>query len=172
MPRKRSAWPGWSPRKTLLLPISPREWAPPRGTLELDGVRLQAKRELHMTLIGAALAQELREGGWVRTHAIRDAFAAQDWNFARTGIINFLRKPAGGGERQAYSLIERIELPAMAEFHRALGKLLRSRLPVPPPHVTLYTAGKRSGIGLADSATLQRYRVRTISEQALAKLAK
>ena len=51
MDRMRSAWPGWTARKTLVLPIDPREWAAPRGMLELDALHLQAKRELHITLI-------------------------------------------------------------------------------------------------------------------------
>jgi hypothetical protein len=169
MNKTLSAWPGWSARKTLVLPIRPREWPPPRGALELDALRLRPKRELHVTLIGTTLAQALRDAGWVRTRAIRDAFTALDWRYVRTGVLLLLCQPAGGGHARAHSLIERIELPAMADFHKALAGLLQRRLPVPPPHVTLYTAGRHSGIGLPDERSLQRYRVRTVGHEELAQ---
>jgi hypothetical protein len=161
-------WPGWSSRKTLLLPIASRTWRPPRGTLELDAVRLQAKRELHVTLIATSLAQELRDAGWVRKPEIREAFAALDWAYTRTGVLHFLRKPADAHSVQAHALVERIEMPAMAAFYQVLAGLLQRPLPVPPPHVTLYTAGKRSGIGLPDEPSLQRYTVRAMDYDALA----
>jgi hypothetical protein len=168
MDKTSNAWPGWSAHKTLVLPIHPRQWAPPRGALELDALRLQAKRELHVTLIGTALAQELRDAGWVRTRAIRDAFAALDWRYVRTGVLLLLHKPADGNA-PTHSLIERIEMPAMADFHNALARLLQRPLPVPPPHVTLYTAGRPSGIGLPDERSLQRYSVRTVSREELTR---
>lgn len=168
MDKRFNAWPGWSARKTLVLPIHPRQWPPPRGTLELDALRLRARRELHVTLIGTALAQELRNAGWVRTRAIRDVFTALDWRYVRTGVLLLLRKPADG-HAPAYSLIERIEMPAMADFHKALARLLQRPLPVPPPHVTLYTAGRPSGIGLPDERSLQRYSVRSVSHEELTR---
>ena len=60
-------------------------------------------------------------------------------------------------------------MPAMADFHTALAGLLQRPLPVPPPHVTLYTAGRHAGIGLPDESSLQRYSVRTVSHEELAR---
>src|SRR3546814_3240457 len=64
----------------------------------------------------------------------------------RSGHCLLLRKSfAEDGQASiAHSLVELVDLPAMAPFQRALGRLLGRQLPVPPPHVTLYTADRKS----------------------------
>ena len=93
------------------------------------------------------------------------ALAAQDWRFTRTGRRWLLRKPfvADGRVQLAHSVIERVELPAMASFHRVLGCLLGRELPAPPPHVTLYVAGQPHGIGVSSEARLRAFAVREVS---------
>src|SRR3546814_11617799 len=68
----------------------------------------------------------------------------------------------------AHSLVELADLPAMAPFHRALGRLLDRQLPLPPPHVTLYTAGRAQGIGVSSPARLRAFVVRRIEAGELA----
>jgi len=87
-------------------------------------------------------------------------FEAQDWSFRRSGEYLLLRKrePARGRSRTVHSVIERLEMPAMAGFHRALGERLGLELPVPPPHVTLYVAGTGQGIGVPDEAAFRALR--------------
>ena len=101
---------------------------------------------------------------WLAT-AVATALAAQDWRFTRTGRRWLLRKPfvADGRVQLAHSVIERVELPAMASFHRVLGCLLGRELPAPPPHVTLYVAGRPHGIGLSSEARLRAFAVREVS---------
>jgi hypothetical protein len=67
-----------------------------------------------------------------------------------------------GHVRVAHSIIELIDLPAMAHLHRALGRLLGRQLPVPPAHVTLYTAGCAQGIGVSSPARLRAFAVRRL----------
>ncbi len=55
----------------------------------------------------------------------------------------------------------------MAPLHRELGRLLGRELPVPPPHVTLYTRGAAHGIGVASETAL---RTLTVREVAVAEL--
>ena len=159
MPRAR--WPGWTRQHTLLLPVARDAWPPPDAPVTLRGITLHPKRELHVTLVGRRLGRELQAAaasGRIDGEAVRHAFEPQDWHWTRTDRCTLLRAPPsrrGGPTR--YSLIEHIELPAMAAFHAALGVLLGRPLPVPPPHVTLHVAGTRRGIGLPDAATLARF---------------
>lgn len=157
--------------QTLILPIPASCWEPPAQPVTLDGIRLEPKDELHATLIGGALGSELRRSlDPARLEREVDTlFRRFDWAFSRTGRFLLLCKPfrEGGRLRVAHSVIEFIELPAMAPFHRALGQLLGRELPVPPPHVTLYVAGRREGIGIRDRGQLRGLAVRAVSASEL-----
>lgn len=167
------AWPGWTPQKTLVLPIPPERWPPPSTTVTVDGVTFQPKRELHVTLIGRGLGQSLhgepgRRG--FRVQSVREAFGRLEWNFSRTGQYLRLEKRelAGRGRGRAIgAIIERIELPALAQFYDSLADLLGRKLAIPPPHVTLYTAGRSQGIAVPDVPTLQRLAVREVAASEL-----
>lgn len=151
------------PVHSLVLPIPPGRWPPPRVAIELDGLRLAPKSELHVTLVGRALGTELRATFGDRVDALVEAARdARDWRFDRTGHLRLLRKPFLGDDGHttlAHSLVELVHLPAMAPFQRALGRLLGRQLPVPPPHVTLYTAGLPQGIGVSSPARLRAFTV-------------
>lgn len=162
MPRTR--WPGWTKQGTLLLPIPPDAWPPPSTPVTVAGITLHPKRELHVTLVGSRLGRALRvaaEQGRIASDAVRGAFEARDWAWASTGERTLLRAPAKRrGDPARHALIEHLHLPAMAAFHADLGTLLGRSLPIPPPHVTLYVAGTRQGIGLPDPETLEACRSR------------
>lgn len=153
--------PGFPP--TLILPVPSTRWPPPVAPITVDGVTLAPKPELHITLIGNRLARELELAlGPTRASAVvASAFATGDWGFARTGRRLLLRKPLppDGTPDFAFSFIELVELPAMAPLHAALGRHLGRQLPVPPPHVTLYTAGCDSGIGVTSPGRLRAFTV-------------
>ena len=155
-----------TPQHTLVLPIPPRAWPPPAQPVMLDGLRFAPKRELHITLVGSALGRELRAAvaGSSLDSIIAAAVAAQDWHFTRRGRLLRLQTSIedASAPPTVGSIIELIDLPAMAPFHAALARLLDRPLPVPPPHVTLYTQGSANGIGVASDADLQRMTVRTI----------
>ena len=156
---------------TLVLQIAPERWPPPRVAAGIDGVQLEPKAELHVTLVGRALGAELRATFGDRADALVTAARdAHDWDFERRGDWLLLRKPltVDGHAVITHSLVERIDLPAMAPFHRALGRLLGRQLPVPPPHVTLYTAGRAQGIGVASPARLRAFAVREVAAAELA----
>ena len=154
----------------LVLPIAPERWPTPTIAIELDGVRLAPKPELHITLVGRALAAELHTTFGSRAEAHVDAARrAHDWRFQRTGHCLLLRKPftEDGHAAIAHSLVELVDLPAMAPFQRALGRLGR-QLTVPPPHVTLYTAGRPQGISVSSPARLRAFTVRPVGLHELA----
>ncbi len=163
--QRHVAWPGWSPQKTLVLPIAPVVWPPPVETLKVDGLTFLPARELHVTLVGRWLGPALQsEPG--RGQAVRDAFMRLDWGFTRTGELLRLEKHeltgSGGPGRTIGSIIERIEMPAMTAFYDQLAVLLGRGLSIPPPHVTVYTTGRSQGIAVPDVATLQRLTVHEV----------
>lgn len=149
--------------RTLILPIPPDRWVPPCAPATVDGVQLAPKSELHITLIGRRLGDELHAqfDSTYLDSAIAAARDAHDWRFGRTGRHLLLRKPIAG-DRLAHSLIEMIDLPAMAPFHGALGRMLGRQLQVPPAHVTLYTAGDPRGIGVSSPGRLRALAVREV----------
>jgi hypothetical protein len=155
--------PHWTHAGTLLLPVAPEALPLPAPVLHLDGIELARKRELHVTIVGSALAARLRaapDHADASRAAIDDTIARLDWRWRRCRAWTLLCNREGGQRRHA--LVEHVALPAMAEFHRRLGESLGRQLPVPPAHVTLYTAGGGNGIGLPDAATLARLRVRDV----------
>lgn len=174
-PENATPWPGWTPQKTLVLPIPADKWPPPTSAVVIDGLTFEPKSELHVTLIGRGIGQSLHgEPGGRRAHRlqdVREAFADFDWEFAHTGLFLRLEKrelPGHGRGRAIGSIIERIEMPALAAFYDVLAHLLERGLSIPPPHVTLYTTGRARGIGIPDAATLQRLTVREVEPSELA----
>jgi len=172
-PLVEATWPGWSPEKTLVLPIPPEVWMPPVRPVELDGVEFRPKDELHVTLVGRTLGRQLHDtlGERFRTCAVRAAFEALDWRYTRTGEYLRLEKTISmksGEARPVGAIIERLSMPAMKGFHRALGDLLGRKLAVPPPHVTLYTFNRDDGIGIPGPSKLRAWTVRRVREEELA----
>ena len=172
-PNVEPGWPGWTSEQTIVLPIAADVWAPPFAPIELDGIEFRPKDELHVTLVGKALGRQLCEtlGERFRTCAVRAAFEALDWRFERTGQLLRLQKTIrmkSGDSRVAGSIIERVTMPALPKFHRALGDLLGRRLPVPPPHVTLYTSNRDDGIGVPSPAKLRAWTKRRVSAEEIA----
>ena len=160
---------------TMLLPIDPGQWSPPVRGLHLDHIDFAPKPELHLTLIGSRLGRELHATlapAFLRAQLER-ALAKQDWRFTRSGRWLLLTQRTGNGHDAAAgagwrgSIIEPVELPAMRPFHAALGLLLGRQLPVPRPHVTLYTAGDPRGIGLPRPSGLRAVTVRELDSTVL-----
>lgn len=144
---------------SLILPIARGDWPPPDAPITIDGIRLQPKAELHVTLVGTSLGEELlRSVARPRLHdTVARVLAAHGTAPQRTGVLHLLRKPfdENGRRGTTHSVIEHVYLLAMAPLHAALGRLLGRQLPVPPPHVTLYTADDGRGIGVSSPARLR-----------------
>ena len=150
--------PAWTDAGTLLLPVAAAAWPRPDMPLQLDGIAFVPKRELHVTVVGRALGAELVKAGL--RDAVASACAPLDWRFVR--CEGWLRLQDRSGGRRRDSIIERIELPALGILYATLGALLGRQPPVPPAHVTLYTAGDEHGIGVPDATVLARRTVRRI----------
>src|SRR3546814_20371522 len=78
---------------TLVLPIAPERCRPPAAAIELDGLRLAPKPELHITLVGRALGAELHAAFGDRAEdLIASARRPHDCRFDRTGPCLLPRK--------------------------------------------------------------------------------
>ncbi|AXK73289.1 hypothetical protein DWG18_14045 [Lysobacter sp. TY2-98] len=153
-----TTWPGWSNDNTLLLPLAD---APPTKGFDFDGRHFDAKKELHVTLVGRALGAELRRAFGERLDvATRPAFEALDWSCERTGQHRLIERADTGGDGErgtVASVIELVHLPALDWYYRWLGDLVGRQLAVPPAHVTLYTHGKTRGIGIPTARSLRAW---------------
>ncbi|HVF35004.1 MAG TPA: hypothetical protein VND91_06740, partial [Candidatus Saccharimonadia bacterium] len=161
-------WPGFRPDGTLVLPIDDRSGAWPARPLKLDETRFAPKRELHVTIVGRALGARVAEALSRESLAERelaDAFEALDWSHDDTDAFVWLRKVKPEGV--ADSIIELVDLPALAAFHFALGRRLGDRLAVPPAHLTRWVRGDPEGIGVPDDAALHELTVRLVAREEL-----
>ncbi len=168
-----ATWPGWSARRALVLTLPAERWAPPPSSVLIDESWFAPQRELHVTVANRRLGQQLHPDlgtARPRVKAARTAFERLDWRFRRTGRFMRLEKhelASFGHGRRIGSIIELIELPAMAMFYRELEIMIGRELLVPPPHITLYTLGRSRGIGVPDDAALRRLKVRDVSAREL-----
>ena len=167
-------WPGLGPGGTLVLPLPEAEARVVRAAhVTLDGVRFDAKPELHVTLVGRGLGARLAMSIAARRFTAEDVaqrFDALDWSYAPTDAWVWLRKPKD--DVVAESLIELIDMPAMPVFHFALARLLGDVLASPPPHVTHFVRGDPEGIGVPDEATLRAATVRLVARDELLEQAR
>ncbi|TZF89520.1 hypothetical protein [Cognatilysobacter lacus] len=153
-----TTWPGWTQDDTLVLPLDD---SPPTAPLEIDGRVFAPKQELHVTVVAHALGRELRDVLGDRLEAgTRPAFEALDWSYRRTEQRRVIRRPGVGDDGKPgtlASVIELVEMPALGFYHRWLGELLGRQLTMPPAHITLYTHGKASGIGIPTERCLRAW---------------
>jgi hypothetical protein len=157
----RPAWPGYSARGTLVLPL-PACWLaglPP--LLEVDGVVLGRKSEAHLTLLDREAAARIREA--CPDDEVQALFRAHDWTVLATGERWLLRKTLASG-RIAHSLVAIVAAPGLSAFRRDLVAYCGVPLPEALAHVTLYVAGKPTGIGVPDVDAFARLRVRRLDE--------
>lgn len=163
-----SAWPGWTANGSLILPLDD---ALPMQPVHVDGRTFAPKPELHVTLVGTALGAELADVLGDRLEAAtRPAFEALDWRLRRTGrgaLIEKTGRTDAGHRGPVASIVEFVELPALPHWYRWLGRLLGRELPLPPPHVTLYTHACAKGIGIPTRRALRAMRRRSLDPATL-----
>lgn len=155
-------------KQTIVLNIPPSLWQPPTAAVSIGGDMFIPKSELHVTLIGSALFDEIHRqlSLRVRRRLFADARSAQ-WRIDRAGELRLLehldpRQPEVAPVR---SIIELIELVGVEDFYRAFEQEIGRQLPRPPSHVTLYTLRDGEGIAVPDAGSLRRLSVRTLARE-------
>lgn len=158
-------------KHTLVLNIPASLWPPPTGDVQVDGLTFSPKDELHVTLMGQALFDEMHAqlSLRVRRRLLAEARTWQ-WRIDRTGELRLLEHhdPTQPGSPPARSIVETIDLVGAEDFYRLHEQHSGRQLPRPPPHVTLYTLGDAGGIGVPDQASLRRLTARTLAREELA----
>lgn len=161
-------WPGTTPDGALLLHLDALAYATAPDLLALPECTLARKREFHVTVLGRAVGAAIAAA--IGDDRLAAAWHEQDWRLKRTGVCRLLRRTQPADSRDgcsepdtAWSVIESIELPAMAAFRLAVARLARIELPIAPPHVTLYVAGDPGGIGVPDHTALAALSVRMLT---------
>jgi len=152
-------WPGFNARGSLLLPLPSEAFVELAPALESEGVRYARKREFHVTLLDRETGTRLRTrelASAVRPR-IRELFEGEDWSWRPTEKRWLLREDQDG--TCVHSIIELVDLPALARFRHNVGWAHGERLPPVPAHVTLYVAGNDSGIGLSSNDEFRKLRV-------------
>jgi hypothetical protein len=157
-------WPGFDASGALLLPLAKRELLPADMPLRLrlDGLVLEQKHELHVTLLNRAMAGAVLEH--LDPAVIADAFADFDWGIIATRRYALVHKTKDDwdGPLRAWAVIEHLQMPAFAAFRDRLARASGLALDCGIPHVTLYVAGDPAGIGLPDLATWRACFVREV----------
>jgi len=112
-----------------------------------QGKRFKPKDEVHITVIGRALASELVDSaGATEIEEIAALIDQTEWRYV---LSNCWYHVVRGGDKPAESIIRMVELPALAAFYSRLEAITGLAIPPRPAHVTLYTWGDHGGIGIA-----------------------
>lgn len=153
-------WPGFSARGSLLLPLPADAFGQLEPELRVGGLVLERKSEFHLTVLDRALGARVQGRREAAPTLLVAAWEALDWAWSRRGDRWLLREDRDGAS--AHSVIELLELPALAAFRRAIAELLGEQLPPGLAHCTLYVAGRAAGISLASVAEFERLRQRPL----------
>jgi hypothetical protein len=158
----RPPWPGFTARGSLLLPLPAAAELAKAPLLELGELSLARKSEFHVTLLDRALGARVHapKPGGAPAQNLAALFAGLDWGW-RLGSGRWLLLEARPGGIN-HSVVQLLEMPALAAFRAGVGELLGERLPEAPAHVTLYVAGDPIGIGIASTADFERLRLRRL----------
>jgi len=149
-------WPGISVDNTLIIPVDKSEFGIQTSPLELAGKIFKPKREAHITVfgssVGTSLLQQIRFKPEIEQQ-ISHAFENTDWSYKKTTDFRHLVRTCTGpyaADTTEESIIILLEMEGMTSFYQSLKalELIDNDLPVPPPHVTLYTFNCDRGIGV------------------------
>ena len=149
-------WPGISASRTLIISVDKSEFGIRRDPLNFGGKTFLPKKETHITVFGSTEATELQQmmqrDPAVETDIIQ-AFENTDWSYTTTSEYRHLVRTAkneAADHATEQSIIVLIEMDGMSVFYEKLKtlNLIDRDLPVPPPHVTLYTYNCDAGIGV------------------------
>jgi hypothetical protein len=155
-------WPGFTSRGSLLLPLPGAAALAKAASLELEGLSLARKIEFHVTLLDRALGARVHapKAGGAPAEKLPALFAGLDWAWHAGSERWLLLEAKADGPN--HSVVQLLEMPALARFRAGVGELLGERLPDTPAHVTLYVAGDPIGIGIGSIADFERLRLRRL----------
>jgi hypothetical protein len=133
---------------TLLLRLRKDEVGLGEQPVTYQGKHFQPKDEVHITVVGSALGEELREALDVagRASTFANLVAATDWRYT---LLDGWHHVVRRGDEPAESIIRMVEVPTLPIFYAQLEVLAGLSIPPRPAHITLYTWRDDGGIGIA-----------------------
>lgn len=164
MPPVHLKWPGLSENGTLVISVDRQQFDILPGPVEHSGRVFRPKQETHITVFGSATGAVVlnrMQGDPGIENRVIEAFERTDWSWTITPQYRLLARTAsasGASPATESSIVVLIDMKGMKSFYdelKALGVLARD-LPVPPPHVTLYTSHCDTGIGVHSEDELER----------------
>lgn len=157
----------FSIRGSIVLPLHAAPGWRAGSRLTIAGMPLEAKSELHVTLLSRAQLASLAAAG-VDPIRLERGIERFRFRFRWTRRLWLIHRPGTqGGES---SLIRLLHQPDQQRLRRWLRRISGVDLGDPVPHVTLYTLGCPEGIGIPDRDTFRRLRRVRLSAAAIANL--
>ena len=133
---------------TLLLRLHTEEVGLGDEAITYQGRRFQPKDEVHITVIGSTLGEQLldvlKDDG--RRRRLESLVAGTNWDYQ---LLDRWHYGVRQGETPAESIIRMVEAPPLPSFYSALEAITGLSIPARPAHITLYTRGDDNGIGIA-----------------------
>lgn len=155
----------------LLIPVDHALFAALPDELFLDGIGLRRKDEFHVTVLNRQAVADVRLQLAGQAAAMGPLLRARcrqlDWRWQATAAYWLLRHQPDEGPL-AHSIVMLVDMPDANALRAWLNDHLGTRLEPIPEHVTLFTAGRDTGIGLANMDQFHARRVREIHRSELA----
>jgi hypothetical protein len=140
-------------------------------------VKFRPKDEVHITIVGKALAKEISELAKRKPEIrskIQKVIDETDWSYKKINKFYHVSKDKEKEDEEgkprivhAESIIQMVEVPQIGEFFEKLESILGHEIEIPPTHVTLYTVGDHRGIGIPDRTAFTRYVEREVRQDKL-----
>lgn len=151
---------GWTRQRGLVMPVAEHALrAALPAEITVDGLMLTRKHEFHLTLLDRSEAT--RAAATISDQQLLGLISGLAWEAQALGLPWLIRdERRGGGWR--HSVVQLVDLPALARFRSAIASACAHPLPAMPAHVTLYVAGDPAGIGLGSHARFEALRQRQL----------
>lgn len=163
---KQLKWPGFTETGSVLIRLVPESFRFSSNTIAINGVTYEAKHELHITLAGSNSGQILKEKILLDqsvNDTLKHIFESIDWRFSLSGPVHVLSRKKDSILQG--SVIMLINMPGISEFYQLVKKagIMDPEIPVPPPHITLYTYNCPRGISVPGPEALDALSVKTLT---------
>lgn len=129
-----------------------------------QGKTFQPKEEVHITIFGSRLSEELTEAMEEDSSLRRRLQAAikeREWTYE---LHNEWYHVVDGEEE---TIIRMARVPSLPEFYRRINRMAGVEIPERPTHVTLYTYNSDGGIGIATEEQFRQLVVGELSPEYL-----
>ena len=133
------------------------------------------KNEFHVTILGSQAGREIQQA--LKLHqeseeklkkAIQESFLSQEWGVYLQPDLYFVQKEYFASPNEEHtehelrkSIIQRVDVPQLSNFYTQLKAHFNITLPLPYPHITLFTDStnphkKLRGIGIDSYEDFQK----------------